>query len=725
MAALISYGQLTVQPADPVTNSLNSIVKSLAGQGVKVSNISSNMFGSSSVYGTFSEPSGQIGIKKGLLMTTGSIYNAVGPNDKSGKSTSNGDPGDADLTRLLNGGGGSSERTFDACVIEFDITTSSTQIHFNYIFGSEEYPEYVGQFNDLFAFFISGPGITGKQNIALIPGTPIPVSINNLNASLNNSYYRNNGNGHFGGGPILQYDGYTVKLKATANVTPCHTYHIKLAIADAKDDKYDSGVFIEEGSLTGSDALMIGNVIAPDSLQLCSSELPVTLKAGIHPVPNYEWFKDGVLVLTNNRYYDVLSPGWYVVKAYRDATCYWKDSIKIKVDQDFTLTTSPDTSICKGGSAFLNAVASGGTGPYSYLWTPGTSLSDRHIANPISTPVNTITYTVSVKEGKCSHEKDMTVTVLKPINLKTNSMVNGCINGPIQLNASGAENYVWTPGVYLNDSVIANPIATVPVNTIFKVKGYNACFSDSANILVSVFPVPPVKAYSDTTICYGGTASLSSDYFSQYQYSWAPASTLDDAQIYNPQATPKTNTNYILSINNNGCIRKDTVHVYVEPKITAKIFYPIPFGPIPWNVHLRNLSTGADSYTWYFTGFSSTQVKEPTITITQENYYTVILEALNNNGCADYDTLVLEAYKFFIPNLITPNNDGKNDSFEITGIGDHFSLEIYNRWGERIYKKDHYRNEWNGEGLSDGIYYYLINDPLYEKDYKGWVQLLR
>jgi len=101
------------------------------------------------------------------------------------------------------------------------------------------------------------------------------------------------------------------------------------------------------------------------------------------------------------------------------------------------------------------------------------------------------------------------------------------------------------------------------------------------------------------------------------------------------------------------------------------------------------------------------------------------LEAKNNLGCVDYDTVSLKAYEFFIPTLFTPNGDGLNDTFRITGLGENYDLEVYNRWGDRVYLKSNYKNEWDGEGLSDGVYYFMITDTFFRETYKGWVQLTR
>lgn len=645
---ITTYGQLSVQTSNSTNNRLQNIVQSLAGVGVQVSNITCNVPVESPLYGTFQEPSGQLGIQKGLLMTSGSILNAIGPNNSSSTTTNANRPGDVALSNLIGGG-----TTYDACVIEFDIKTTSSQISFNYIFASEEYLEYANsKFNDVFAFLISGPGIVGTKNLAIVPGTSIPVSVNNVNNSSNSVYYVDNGDGWFGSGTLIQYDGYTVKLKAVASVTPCATYHLKLAIADVADGVYDSGVFIESGSLSGTEYLMINNVMAPDSLRLCPSDLPVTLQAGVANLSEYDWTRNGQPVGTNNKFYDATSDGWFQVKAYLSPNCYWSDSIKIIVEADFDLITSQDTGVCAGGSTQLNV-----------------------------TPVSSALYSTY--------------------------------------------SYQWSPASNVSNTAIPNPVGTATVPTVFKVKVSNMCFSDSADINVSIYPPPVDQAFGDTTICYGGSAALSSGCLSQYYYSWSHGKTLLDSMSCATTASPVKSTNYILTINNKGCFIEDTVRVTVRPPVNAEILLPIRIGRVPWNVKIRNVSTGAVDYTWYIEGMDSTKVFEPTIDLLREDYYTIVLKAVNDLGCLNYDSIEIVAYKLFIPNLITPNGDGKNDFFEITGLGKGFNFEVYNRWGDRVYKKFDYRNEWDGEGLSDGIYYFQITDPYQETEYKGWVEIIR
>jgi flagellar motor protein MotB len=166
---------------------------------------------------------------------------------------SNAHSGDADIQAELGGG----YMIYDACVVEMDIIPLGDTLSFRYMFASEEYDEYVGtQFNDAFAFFISGPGIEKKKNLAVLEsGSRVSVnSINNGNPSKktlkpsNPSFYNRN----IGQIP-LEFDGFTRTLEIIEPVIAFETYHLKIVIADAGDGAYDSGVFIEEGSVISYD----------------------------------------------------------------------------------------------------------------------------------------------------------------------------------------------------------------------------------------------------------------------------------------------------------------------------------------------------------------------------------------------------------------------------------------------------------------------------------------
>ena len=262
--------QLVVNNTTYTTNQLVQNV--LLGGGITVSNITFN--GIPKAIGFFNGTNSNIGLDSGIVMTTGDIFTATGPNNGQGATCPDdiigvGRPGDTDLDII------SPDTTYDAAILEFDFISLSESVKFRYVFGSEEYMEYVNSgFNDVFGFFISGPGITGpysnnSQNIALIPGTATPVTIDSLNLNVHGAYYFDNGDGITSGtvvgtapdGATVQYDGFTIPMVATAKIQCGKTYHIKLAIADAGDPVLDSGVFLEAGSFVFIDPISLSTSI--------------------------------------------------------------------------------------------------------------------------------------------------------------------------------------------------------------------------------------------------------------------------------------------------------------------------------------------------------------------------------------------------------------------------------------------------------------------------------
>ncbi len=218
----------------------------LAGDGVEISGATVNCY--SLAFGKFNCIDCNVGIDSGVVLTSGRVLNITGPNNSGSTGTSNGWPGDPDLDAYPGVG-----TTHDACILEFDVYSPGDSLGFDYVFGSDEYPEYVGSINDAFVFWISGPGFATPTNIALIPGTALPVTIDNVNAGSYPMYYISNGTGGvgvWGTDPYyIEYDGFTTVLSAQAVVTPCQWYHLKLSIADESDFIFDSGVFLKAKSL--------------------------------------------------------------------------------------------------------------------------------------------------------------------------------------------------------------------------------------------------------------------------------------------------------------------------------------------------------------------------------------------------------------------------------------------------------------------------------------------
>jgi hypothetical protein len=236
-------GNFAVKNLTDPTLTAQQLANSLLGGGVQISNVTYT--GATVAAGTFHTESNIIGFTDGIILSTGSVRSVVGPNCSTGIDGENGTAGDPDLTAIL----GATHTTNDAAVLEFDFVPKTPTLTFSYVFASDEYNEFVGAFNDVFAFFVNG------NNIALLPGVtpPTPVSINTVNPNANSSFYINNDTLFPAAGAVdTEMDGLTVVLTATAQVNANQTNHIKLAIADAEDDQLDSNVFIKAGSLSSS-----------------------------------------------------------------------------------------------------------------------------------------------------------------------------------------------------------------------------------------------------------------------------------------------------------------------------------------------------------------------------------------------------------------------------------------------------------------------------------------
>lgn len=213
-----------------VTSSNNALAlaTALAGSGVSISNVTLSA-ASATGAGTFTGAAGSVGFDSGVVLTTGTTDCISGPNSSSGCS----------------GSGTTSS-------LKFDFTSVTGKLFFSYVFGSEEYNEYVGSiYNDIFQLKLNG------TNIALLPGAAGVVSINNVNCGTNSAYYRNNSSSGATTacanlGLDIQYDGLTTILTAEADLLAgVNTF--EFLIQDAGDSSLDSGVFIKAGSFSGDD----------------------------------------------------------------------------------------------------------------------------------------------------------------------------------------------------------------------------------------------------------------------------------------------------------------------------------------------------------------------------------------------------------------------------------------------------------------------------------------
>lgn len=467
--------------------SAQSLADLIEGQGIQISNPVINC--ATNGWGTYNSNVPNFTSEEGIILSTGRVVDAIGPNNTESRSTSFGTPGSPLLTAV------SGFSTYDACTFEFDIVPQGDTLKFDFVFASEEYQEYVGSsFNDVFGFFISGPGIVGdpglgvEKNIALLPGTNTAVTINNINNGNPNTNppYPPTNPAYFNANPLnpnaqIQYDGWTVNLQAIAQVTPCETYHLKLIIADASDRVWDSGVFIEkiesnnvqlstttvggidnmiEGCNNGEITFTRQNVTAQpldvefyvqgtaingvDYAQIGADPNPLVPKtitipanqasASINVIP----FDDGIV--EGEEYLLVLIGNPQCNNAISDSIRFYiHDSLDVFIDP-------PITNICEGGDVTFS-VTNGGT---AFSWDPPTFLNDPNIKEPTASNVTqSTTYILTSTVASCVATDTTTVnTENVSVSLAASQIsCNGANDGSITATVTGGlpgYSYAWS-----------------------------------------------------------------------------------------------------------------------------------------------------------------------------------------------------------------------------------------------------------------------------------------
>jgi len=545
-------------------------------------------------------PIDPIGIPSGIVLTNGdakdtiiggvSYYGVAGPFDPTDgtmPNRDNGTGGDPDLTAL------SGEPTFDACVLEFDFKAAGDTIKFNYVFGSAEYQGFTcTEFNDVFGFFISGGAYTSPTNIALVPGTSIPVCINSVNCHTTDSvcidmgpgapyciYYVNNLTGI--DSPYVRYAGFTKPLTAIAAVNPCITYHLKLGVADASDHVLDSGVFIEGGSLSSVPPPSISAVGIPYRVRGCApGQFSFTLPAPVDTNFTIYYTITGTAV---NGYDYSLIPDSIIVPAFSTTAvlnidqllvpaagpkvvtlnvegknpCTGLDSIvataSITILDSFGFhIVTPDTAICLGQD--VNIIAVGDTdftGVLQYFWSSAGTINYDTSLTPIATPLVTTTYTLRDSTppvyGCPTEYRSITISVYDPPNLSLDSsLVKTCVGVPVQLHVYATpaipNTYVWTPPTDLSNPAIWNPIVdpsvagdvtyTITVNPT----AVPGCTSSD---IITVHTLPDfVLNTHDTAICINTPLQVSVTGSSEFTWSWSPATFVSDPTLMQPVITP-------------------------------------------------------------------------------------------------------------------------------------------------------------------------------------------
>jgi gliding motility-associated-like protein len=737
----------------------------ISGPGVTITNVTSTCPPNAS--GKFVGGGSIIGIDSGLVMTTGSAANVVG-GPATLATTNNLAPGDPLLAASAGVG-----NTFDACIYQFTIVPECDTLKINYVFGSDEYHVYINSFFDIFGFYVTGPNPAGgaytNLNIANVPNLnpPTPITIGTINNGttgvngpcVNCQYFVNNTVQNVN----CAYNGFTVPLTARIAVVPQSSYTFKLAIADAIDGNLDTGVFLTfEGLTCPKDTL----IVSPDVVNICAGE---SVQFDASGSTTYTWTPATGLSNPNipNPIATPNQTTTYYVTALGFTGIPRTDSVVINVSPQPSINDIQilpplnDKIFCEGDSIALFMSSWSGSTIKWYQATTPTNYSE--IASDTNFLVfqgltQTTKFRAIVFSNCDTLEREITVTVLpKPIvNIASDfNICQGATNILLSNSNALGQTYSWTPGIYLNDSTIANPTFTAPTNTSGVLKyvlevenGYGCKSKDSINI--SVRNLPLVEASANSSNCGDDNGRIdiaATNGTLPYMYTLNSGILVVDSFFIN--LSPGT---YNIMVKDSvGCIGYDTITVSEVSDLDASFtwssnnsFYnpgPPPSGAIPFELSFFNTTTGTYTnciWIWgdgnIFNGFNP-----PPYTYGTEGNYTLTLVAYNvRPECADTFQITLEAIGTsavkILPNVISPNGDGYNDFFDpmlqnIIKVNGKF----YNRWGRLVYSWEEVGVPFKGvsdkgDELPDGTYYYDINAEGIDgvkHNIKGYVQISR
>ena len=228
---------------------------------ITISNVTSSTgtnFGSVNGIGYFTNTNTTFPLSSGIILSTGDVMNAHGPNTTTIGDGAGSWLGDPQLEAIITNATGNVMNSFNATKLEFDFTSLNEFMSFNFLFASEEYGTFQCAYSDAFAFLLTDLDTGITTNLAVVPGTTVPVSVVTIRDVINNSGCSSENPGFFGsynGGSTVyssatNFNGQTVLMTASSAILPNHPYHIKLVVADRGDSIYDSAVFIEAGSFS-------------------------------------------------------------------------------------------------------------------------------------------------------------------------------------------------------------------------------------------------------------------------------------------------------------------------------------------------------------------------------------------------------------------------------------------------------------------------------------------
>ena len=657
-------------------------------------------FSSGNSYGFFNAGTSAFPFQEGVILSTGRASSAVGPNNSLLSEGPANWLGDNDLQQAIG-----ENNTINATVLEFDFLPLANKVSFEYIFSSEQYLSNPNanqcNFSDGFAFLLKEVGGQQYENLAVIPGTTIPVKITTVRGSgticppANEIYFDAfNGQNH----PI-NFNGQTKILKAEATVTPQVLYHIKLVVADQGNQLYDSAIFLGGGSFKVEIDLGPDRLIATSN-PLCAGE-SYTLNAFQSGNNTYIWYKNGILIPNaTNATYTVSEAGVYQVEIILNNTaCIATGEVTIEYAQPPSASTAlliqcdPDMN---GMGTFnlrtVDAIVTNNNNQlvvnYFQLLSEAenftNSISNPNVFNSVATTIYAVVSnpfgcnsivtvdlqlsneTVNVPPPYTVCDTDGINDGLAQFNLgtRTQQILNGLPNG-LEIN--------YFPTLQ-NDYSAVTPLPLLFTNTVpfqqivyARISNGGACYDIvPVTLIVNGFSADfnPISV----TFCEGGSTILNAP-AGNYTYVWNTGETTQSIQITNPGV-------YSVTVNSSlGCSGIQQFNASTNQPPTLIDVEVIDFNGA--NNTLTIIYSGNGMYQFSIDGV--TFQDSPIFTnVSPANY---LVSAIDLNECGGFTTAVtvLDYPRFF-----TPDGDTYNDFWSIKNLNQNDTISIFNRFGKLL-----------------------------------------
>lgn len=470
--------------------------------------------------------------------------------------------------------------------------------------------------------------------------------------------------------------------------------------------------------------------VIPTPPNQCATGAPIILTA---TPSGGTWSGIGIVGGTNTtgEFDPNLTPGagQYTISYATTGGCPASGTVTVTVDPIPDASFTFANNVCENAPAYLLVPATAG-GTWSGTGVNSTSgLFDPSVSGDGS-------FVISYCVGSCNTCTQETIVVnpLPIVNASANQGI--CPGDSVQITATGALTYVWTPSSTLSSSTIANPFAS-PTNspTTYVVTGTaaNGC-TDTADVVVTIFTPATITFSGGTQVCEGDSLQITANNVSNV--TWTPSATVGSPNSATTYVFPTNNEMYTVSGEDaNGCAVSNTINITVN-NIDAAFTATPDNGTVPLVVDFNNSSSNGIIYIWDYAngnGDTTNNLSSTQTTFDTEGTYIVTLTAISQAGCVDVATLVISVYPectVSVPNVFSPNGDTYNNVMKVNCAQTlaKMNMQIFDRWGRKVAELTDPNQTWDGEGQSEGTFYYVMtaegfNSTVYKLS--GYITLTR